>query len=253
MGILGRMSTIFKAKVNRALDKAENPGETLDYSYERQIEQLQNFKRGIVEVTTAKKRLELQASQLQADVDRMDGQAHQALAADREDLARTVLLRKQSAQQELAGLDQQITQLTDQQQKLSEAEARLSAKVEAFRTQKEVIKAQYSAATAQVKIGEAVTGISEEMTDIGTAIDRAQNKTAQMQARAGAIDELVNAGVLTDLTAVGPDLSDTDRQLAQLAANQGVEDELARMKAALGAPTQRPELSPPGTSATPDS
>ena len=252
MGILGRMSTIFKAKVNRALDKAENPGETLDYSYERQLEQLQNFKRGIVEVTTAKKRLELQASQLKADVDRVDGQARQALAANREDLARSVLLRKQSAQQELAGLDQQIAQLSDQQQKLSDAEARLSAKVEAFRTQKEVIKAQYSAATAQVKIGEAVTGISEEMTDIGTAIDRAQNKTAQMQARAGAIDELVNAGVLTDVTE-GPGLTDTDRQLAQLAANQGVDDELSRMKAELGTPAHRPELSPPGTTATPDS
>jgi phage shock protein A len=209
---------------------------------------LQKFKRGIVEVTTAKKRLELQSSQLKADVDRMDNQARQALAADREDLARTVLVRKQSAQTQLDGLNTQIAQLNDQQQKLSDAEARLQAKVESFRTQKEVIKAQYSAATAQVKIGEAVTGISEEMTDIGTAIDRVQNRTAQMQARAGAIDELVNTGVLTDVTAIGaPGATDTDRQLAQIAANQGVEDELSRMKAQIGAPAQRPQLGPPGS------
>ena len=246
MGILSRMSTIFKSKVNRALDKAENPGETLDYSYERQLEQIQNFKRGIVEVTTAKKRLELQSAQLRADVQRMDNQARQALAADREDLARTVLLRKQAAQQQLDGLDQQIAALNDQQQKLSDAEARLSAKVESFHTQKEVIKAQYSAAKAQVKIGEAVTGISEEMTDIGSAIDRAQNKTAQMQARAGAIDELVNTGVLADVTAVGPG-NDVDRQLAQITAQSSVDDELARMKAELGAPGQRPQIGPPGS------
>ena len=249
MGILGRMSTIFKSKVNRGLDKMENPGETLDYSYERQLDQLQRFKRGIVEVTTAKKRLELQTSQLKADIDRMDNQARQALAADREDLARTVLARKQSAQQQLDQLNGQIAQLNDQQQKLSDAEARLSTKVESFRTQKEVIKAQYSAAQAQVKIGEAVTGISEEMADIGSSIDRAQNRTAQMQARAGAIDELVNTGVLQDVTQIGPGggSSDVDRQLAQLSSNQTVEDELSKMKAELGAPAQRPQLGPPGS------
>jgi phage shock protein A len=248
MGIFNRMTTIFKAKVSRGLDKLENPGETLDYSYERQLAQLQNFKRGIVEVTTAKKRLELQEAQLRADVDRMDNQARQALAADREDLARVVLTRKQAAQQQLDQLDQQIAQLNDQQQKLSDAEARLSAKVEAFRTQKEVIKAQYSAATAQVKIGEAVTGISEEMADIGNAIDRAQNRTTQMQARAGAIDELVNAGVLADVTQVGPPSNDVDRQLAQISAASSVDEELARMKAQINAPQQRPQIGPPGSS-----
>jgi phage shock protein A len=246
MGIFNRMTTIFKAKVSRGLDKLENPGETLDSSYERQLTQLQNFKRGIVEVTTAKKRLELQEAQLRADVDRMDNQARQALAADREDLARVVLTRKQAAQQQLDQLDGQIAQLNDQQQKLSDAEARLSAKVEAFRTQKEVIKAQYSAATAQVKIGEAVTGISEEMTDIGNAIDRAQNRTAQMQARAGAIDELVNQGVLADVTQVGAG-NDVDRQLAQISAASSVDEELARMKAQINAPQQRPQIGPPGS------
>jgi phage shock protein A len=245
MGILSRMSTIFKAKVNKALDKAENPGETLDYSYEKQLEQLQNFKRGIVEVTTAKKRLELQSSGLKTDIDRMDTQARQALGADREDLARTVLTRKAAAQQQLDALNTQITQLNDQQQKLSDAESRLSAKIESFRTQKEVIKAQYSAAQAQVKIGESVTGISEEMTDIGNAIDRAQNKTAQMQARAGAIDELVNTGVLADVTQVGGG-NDVDRELAKISASASVDDELARMKSQIAAPAQRQPLPPPG-------
>ena len=247
MGLLGRMSTIFKAKVNRALDKAENPGETLDYSYERQLTQIQNFKRGIVEVTTAKKRLELQSSQVKSDIDRMDVQARQALAANREDLARTVLLRKETAQQQLDQLDTQIAQLNDQQQKLSDAEARLSTKVEAFRTQKEVIKAQYSAATAQVKIGEAVTGISEEMTDIGSSIDRAQNRTQQMQARAGAIDELVNTGVLADVTRSGGG-NDVDRQLAQITTDSTVDAELARMKAEIAPPALRPQIEPPGAS-----
>lgn len=233
MSIFSRMSTIFKAKVNSVLDKAEDPGQTLDYSYEKQLEMLQQVKRGIVEVTTSKKRLELQSAQTKADMDRMDGQAHQALAAGREDLARVVLQRKATAQQQLNDLDTQIQGLDAQEQKLADAESKLSMKVESFRTQKEVIKAQYSAASAQVRIGEAVTGISEEMTDIGMAIDRAKGRTEQMQARAGAIDDLVSQGVLADVTDTTGG-NDIDRQLAQISAKQDVDTQLAKMKAEIG-------------------
>jgi len=114
-----------------------------------------------------------------------------------------------------------------------DAEARLSAKVEAFRTRKEVIKATYSAAEAQVRIGEAISGISEELTDIGVAIDRAENKTAQLQARASAIDELMATGVLADATLPAGG-SEIDRELQRLTSASTVEAELARMKAELG-------------------
>jgi phage shock protein A len=239
--MFSRMSTIFKAKVNSALDKAEDPGQTLDYSYEKQLEMLQQVKRGIVEVTTAKKRLELQSAQTKQDMDRMDGQARQALTAGREDLARTVLQRKATAQQQLNDLDTQIQGLDAQEQKLADAEAKLSAKVEAFRTQKEVIKAQFSAASAQVRIGEAVTGISEEMTDVGMAVDRAKNRTEQMQARAGAIDDLVSQGVLADVTDTTGG-NDVDRQLAQISAQQDVDAQLAKMKAELGPAAESKQL-----------
>jgi phage shock protein A len=111
------------------------------------------------------------------------------------------------------------------------AEQRLTAKVEAFRTRKETIKAQYTAAEAQTKIGEAVTGVSEEMADVGMAIERAENKTETMRARAGAIDELIESGALTDLT----DGRDSiDRELEQLTVSGGVDAELEKMKAELG-------------------
>jgi phage shock protein A len=233
MGIFSRMSTIFKAKVSKALDRAEDPRETLDYSYEKQLEMLQKVKRGIVEVTTAKKRLELQLAQQKDNIARMDSQARQALAANREDLARTVLTRKAAAMEQLQSLETQIANLDNEQAKLVDAESRLSAKIEAFRTRKEVIKATYSAAEAQVRIGEAISGISEELTDVGMAIDRAENKTAQLQARASAIDELMATGVLADAT-LTTSASEVDRELARLSAASTVDAELARMKAELG-------------------
>jgi phage shock protein A len=243
MGLLSRMSTIFKSKVSKALDKAEDPRETLDYSYEKQLELLQKVKRGIVEVTTSKKRLELQAQRINDDAAKLDDQARRALAAGREDLARVVLQRKATATEQLSGLETQIANLSAEQQKLTDAEARLSAKVEAFRTRKEVIKATYTAAEAQVRIGEAVSGISEEMADVGMAIDRAENRTAELQARAVAIDELVSTGVLADVT-LGPGASEVDRELARLSAGSRVDDDLARLKAELGQGTapRAPEL-----------
>src|SRR3954454_3888046 len=238
-GLMSRLSLIFKAKFSKALDRAENPNERLDYSYEAQLRQLQNVKRGIAEVTTAKKRIELQYTSMQQQVDKLDGQARQALAASREDLAREALTRKAAVQQQLDGIMQQGQQLEAQQQKLIEGERTLQAKVDAFRTQKEVIKAQYSAAEAQVRIGEAASGIGEEMADVGLAIQRAKDKTDQMQARASAIEELTEAGALEDFTS---DQTQLDRELAQLSSQTQVDRELEQMKAEVGSGEKQKEL-----------
>jgi phage shock protein A len=238
-GLMSRASMVVKAKFSKVLDKAEDPGETLDYSYERQLESLQNVKRGIADVVTAKKRLELQETQLQQSIVKLETQARQALAANREDLARQALERKSGLQQQLQGLDQQTQQLEQQQEKLVASEKALSAKVEAFRTQKETIKAQYSAAEAQVRIGEAATGIGEQMADTGLAIQRAKDKTEQMQARASAIDELTTSGALEDFTS---DQTQLDRELGQLASQSQVDDELAKMKAEVGSGETQKEL-----------
>src|SRR3954469_4020202 len=230
-GLMSRTMSIVKAKWSALLARTEGPAQTLDYSYEEQIRQLQNVKRGIADVTTAKKRLELQYTSMQQQVDKLDGQARQALQANREDLAREALTRKAAVQAQLESIMQQGQQLEAQQQKLIEGERTLQAKVEAFRTQKEVIKAQYSAAEAQVRIGEAATGIGEQMADVGMAIRRAKDKTDQMQARANAIDELTTAGALDDFSSGGDDI---DRQLAQISQSSQVDDELSKMKAQLG-------------------
>ena len=241
MGLMSRISTVVKAKINRLVDDAEDPGENLDYAYEKQREMLQNVKRGIVEMVTTKRRLQLQAEKVRASVVNVENQARQAMAAGREDLARMALQRKQTALIELEGLDEQITQLELEQEKLTRAEQRLTAKVEAFRSRKEIIKAQYNAAQAQVRIGSALSGISEEMGDVQLAVERAEDKTANLRAKAGAIDELAESGVLDDqLTPGGGDV--LSRELAQLTAEQNVEDELAALRTSLPASSQKRAL-----------
>jgi phage shock protein A len=239
-GLIERMSMVIKAKLSKLLDRAEDPAETLDYSYEEQLKLLQNVKRGIADVTTSKKRLQLQSDKLEQSLVKLETQARDALAAGREDLARQALERKTLAQSQLKDLDVQVEQLAGQQEKLTSSERQLSAKIEAFRSQKEVIKAQYSAAEAQVRIGEAATGIGEQMADTGLAIQRAKDKTEQMQARAGAVEELIEAGTLEDFSA--GDQTQLDRELAQISAGQQVDAELERLKAEVGAGAGQKEL-----------
>src|SRR5947209_8217842 len=216
-GIGGRFSTVIKAKISKLLDRAEDPGETLDYSYNKQLELLQNVKKGIAEVVTSKKRLQMQQDRLKQQVVKLDTQARQAVAAGREDLARMALERKQLAQTELQSLDQQVAELADQQERLTASEQKLRTKIEAFRTRKEVVKAQYSAAEAQVQISSAATGVGEEMADVGLAMQRAMDKTDQMKARASAVEELEAAGMFEYLTTLEPGGNDNlDRQLNQL-------------------------------------
>lgn len=233
MSVMKRLKLIFSAKANKALDRAEDPRETLDYSYQRQLEMLQKVRRGVADVATSRKRLELQITQLQQQSDKFEVQGRQALAAGREDLAREALTRRSGVQQQQADLATQHAALQGEEEKLTLASQRLQAKVDAFRTRKETIKATYSAAEAQTKIGEAFSGISEEMGDVGLAVQRAEDKTQALQARAGAIDELLASGALDDVSGTSKD--DLTVELERLSSEGDVELELARLKGEIGA------------------
>src|SRR6059036_3166673 len=227
MGMGRRLALIFKSKANKALDRAEDPRETLDYSYQKQLELLTKVRRGVADVATSRERLEIQMQQLQASADKLQSQAQQAVGAGRDDLAREALARRAGVNQQLAELQTQHAQLQAEEEKLTGASQRLQTKVDAFRTRKETVKATYTAAEAQTKIGEAMSGISEEMGDVGMAMQRAQDKTEQMQARAGALDELLASGALEDATLPGG-RDDVQSELDALTAGHEVDDELAR-------------------------
>jgi phage shock protein A len=249
MGVMKRVTMVFRAKANKALDRMEDPRETLDYSYQTQLELLQKVRRGVADVATSRKRLELQVNTLNQQAGKLDRQARDSLAAGREDLAREALTRKAGLQSQLQDLQTQYVQLQGEEERLTQASQRLQAKVDAFRTRKETIKATYTAAEAQTRINEAFTGISEEMSDVGMAIQRAEDKTAQMQARAGALDELMASGALDDLVS-GP-RDDIQAELDRMGTGQGVDRELEQMKRELsqGATRQIEGASPNGASA----
>jgi phage shock protein A len=238
-GVFSRISAIFQAKANKVLDKAEDPRETLDLSYEKQLESLTKVRRSVADVATARKRIELQAAQLQKQADKLQEQAKGALAQGNEPLAREALARRAALGEQLSDLQTQHQQVKEQEDRLIETSQRLQAQVEQFRTKKETLKASYTAAQAQTQVGEAVSGISRSMGDAGSAMQRAQDKISSMQARAGAMDELLASGALTDL---GQPVDDIQAQLDKVSATSQVDTELAALKAELATSSPAAEL-----------
>ena len=228
MGLANRISTVIKQKVNQLLDKYEDPRQALDYSHVKQTEMLNKLRRDIAEVVTSKKRLEMQKAKLWDNIRTLDEQSHRSIEVEREDLAKLALERKNANLLQVQSLDKQIAEMQNEQEKLEQTEKRLSAKVEEFKSKKEVIKAQYSAAEAQVRIKESVSGISEEMTDVGISMSRAEDKTEKMKAKAQALDEMINSGVLTDYTS---NKDDIEKELEKITVKGSVEEELAKLKA----------------------
>jgi phage shock protein A len=225
---MNRITTVIKQKANIIIDKYEDPREALDYSYTKQTELLNKLRRDTAEVVTAKRRLEMQKAKLWDNIRTLDEQARRSIDAEREDLAKLALERKNANLMQLQGLDKQIAEMLSEQEKLEQTEKRLSTKVEEFKSKKEVIKAQYSAAEAQVRIKENVTGISEEMTDIGMSLSKAEEKTEKMKAKSGALDEMINSGVLTDYTSSKDSI---EKELEQITLKGSVDEELAKLKA----------------------
>jgi phage shock protein A len=231
MTLFQRAHQILEAKANKALDAAEKPDEMLDLSYEQMLEQITQVRRALVDIAASRKQIELQETQLQHSVDHLQDQAKAALSQGKEDLAKEALSRKAAAQAQIDGMEPQHQQMTEQEQKLEQTLETLQHRVNDFRTQKEVMKAQYTAAKAVSSVDESAAGISKTFSDSGQTLQRAQDKIATMQAHAGAVDELLQSGVLED---VGGGTDDIQKELDEAGSAAQVDQELAALKAQLG-------------------
>ncbi|WP_324759856.1 PspA/IM30 family protein [Haloarcula sp. GH36] len=231
MGLIGRFLFVVRSKLNALLNRAGDPSAELDYSYEQLRDQLQDVTRGIADVTTQKKRLEIHRRRLRENVEKYDGQAREAMRQEREDLARRALEKKQAHVSEIADLTDQIDELQGTQDRLVGKRAELSSQIEQFRTHKETVKARYEAAEASARVSEAFTGVGDTMADVSRSIERATERTERMEARAAALEELEETGQLESVLDDGDDI---DRELDRVSTERAVDYELESLRAELG-------------------
>jgi len=231
MGLFKRASDIVNSKVNQFLDKVEDPNATLDLSYERMIEALQEVKRHLADVVTEQKQLEMQVANVQKDILTREEEARAALKMAREDLASAALERKHRSEEQLVQLQQGLERVSQQAERLKDAERKYRDRIDSFRTQKEITKATYSASKAEVRIGESMSGIGKEFNGIGDAMQRASDKADKMMARASAMESLSDEGILDDPF----DKRDkVTRELDSIKRQSAVQDDLERLKKEIG-------------------
>ena len=228
MGLLGRLSYVVRATINALLNRASDPSAELDYSYEQLRDELQNVTRGIADVTTQKKLLEIHQRRLRENVEKHDAQARSALQQDREDLARRALAKKQANVTQITELTSQINSLQETQDSLVGKRAELASQIEQFRTRKESMKARYQAAEASSRVSEAFTGVGDTMGDVQRSLERATERTEQMEARAAALEELEASGALESVLEDGDSI---DAELDRLSNERAVDYELERLQA----------------------
>ena len=231
MNILSRIRIFISSRTNKALDRIEDPRDMLNYGYVRQRELGRKVKIGLIEVATSRRQLETQAKKLRERVPLLEEQAQRALSSDREDLARLALQRKQTCFTELTRLEAQLTEVAEEERKLILAEQQFAQRLDTFQTRRNILSAQYTAAEAQVRLQESLGSVSDESTQLGTALERAEEKITRMQARASALDSLIETGSLTLLGGEDP----LEHELQELATSKAVEVELAALKAKLNA------------------
>lgn len=226
MSIWTRLRLILNSEVSSALDRAEDPRQVLDYAYSQQQELLLNLRRGLVDVATAKQQLEQQAKRLESRIPQLDEQARKAVGLGRDDLARVALERKKLALAEMEGLTRQVSEVEADKQRLSSQERTLQVRVEQFRTHREVVSARYSAAEAEVRLKESLAGMSGDLAELGMAVGRAEEKADRLQARARAIDSLVDLGSFPPLG--GGDFVEVELQRITIAKE--IDEELKQIK-----------------------
>jgi len=237
MTLFQKAHDILEAKANKALDAAERPDEMIDLSYEKMLDQLTQVRRSLVDIAASRKQIELQEQQLQHSVNHLRDQTKEAIVQGKDDLSKEALSRKAAAQAQIDAMEPQREQLAEQEQKLEQTLDALQKKVNDFRTQKEVMKAQYTAAKAVSSVDENAAGISDAVSDSGEMLQRAQDKIAAMQAHAGAVDELLQSGVLED---VGGGTDDIQKDLDEAGSAAEVDKEFAALKAEIGSGSPAP-------------
>jgi len=226
MGIWSRVRLLLNTEVSSALDQAEDPRQVLDYAYNQQQQLLITLRRGLVDVATSKQQLEHQARRLETRIPQLDDQARRAVGAGRDDLARVALERKRLALSEMEGLTKQIAEVESDKQRLAAQERTLQIRVEQFRTHREVVSARYTAAEAEVRLKESLAGVSGELAELSMAVGRAEEKADRLQARARAIDSLVDLGSFPPIG--GGDF--VEAELLRITVSKEIDAELAKIK-----------------------
>ena len=216
MGIGRRIAQIFRSR-RAGGDDIEELSDRLDETYRTQTAHLQKVRRGVADVATSRKRVEVQLARLAQQSATLDAEAQSAVNRGNDDAARAALTRKVEIEQAVADLQDRHAALRGDEEKLVTTADDLEMRIEDFRRRKDTLTARHSAAAARAEITSAGSGIASSMSDVNQAMETAERHTRELDAQADAVDELVDEGIIS---APGESLEDAERRRFDAALDQ---------------------------------
>ena len=224
MSIWQRIVRVFRSLFSRG-ENVEQLSARLDDTYREQTKLLQQVRRGVADVATSRKRVEVQLTALRQQIAGLDDAARQAVTHGNDDEARDALGRKLALEKAATELTERHAALRAEEEKLQLSASKVEQGVEQFRLRKDTLNARHAAASARAEINSATTGINATGSEAGQAMAAAERETRSLEATADAVDELVADGYLetagqdprdAELRRFDAEQAEIERQLEQI-------------------------------------
>ncbi len=236
MGIWDNLKRVFKANINAAISKAEDPQRILEQTIIDMNEQLIENKKAVATAIADEKRLERQYQDNAAQAKDWEGKAILAVKSNRDDLAKEALLRQKEYEDLASQFKQQFEAQHQAVEKLKDSLRQLQQKIDEAARKKNILIARAKRAEAQKKISETMSNMSNN--SAFEAFDRMAVKVDQMEAEASAAAELEDLSGTNDLEKQFKELEKGDTHADLL-----LEDLKAKMKAQeVAAPASQEKL-----------
>jgi phage shock protein A len=210
------------------LTPAEDPRQGFPTHKNHQQNLLKQVTQALIENRAFSIQLQSRKAALENHLVALEHKARQALQDDREDLARLALQRRQAYIKEIETLNHQIQETQGEEERLQLVKQQLETQIETLQARQQVLNARYSAAQAQVRLTESLSSVAESFTDLGLSLEEAEQQAEYMHARAEAVNDLLEAGVLEI-----PSFTEVDkvtRELSSFDDSQAIENQLATLK-----------------------
>lgn len=219
MGIFSRISDIFKSNVNEALDKAEDPEKMLKQMIIEMEESVNKATLAVANSIANEKSLERKLEKSRLETNDWEKKAVQALQANREDLARAALEKKNIALKNVADLEPIYSTAKQTADKMRQQLNSLKAKLDEARSRQSTLIARSQAAKAQKQIAQSFSGVGS---DAFSKFDKYEGKIEQLESQAEAFETL--AGENTKL----------EDEFKMLSTSSSVDGDLLALKAKMG-------------------
>jgi phage shock protein A len=188
MSVFKRISNMFRAKVNNALDEVENPVELLDQKIRDMEESLSKAKLSSAQILGNVHEIRMKMESAQKEAVEYDEKVKLAISKGNEELAKKALQKKLDAERSYETLSKSYEEASKKAEGIKGKLKELDEEIQKTRTYRDEAAARYNNAEASKKVNEILANVDTSTNKIN--IDDIERKIQRKEAIAEGLGEL---------------------------------------------------------------